>query len=156
LVGVLGAAEAARLLSEQSVPGSTAISPREFLGRLLGPQLQYGTDEKDLCVMRTSSRQRRRPPKTVTSDLIIERDLKSGLFGMSPRRLSGKYRGAMLARRDIAASGLLNPLTHAGSTVRRIDRARITVCETVPGRVEKEFSGDGRRETPQPGESRKK
>ena len=31
---------------------ASASSPREFLGRLLGPQLQYGADEKDLCVMR--------------------------------------------------------------------------------------------------------
>jgi saccharopine dehydrogenase-like NADP-dependent oxidoreductase len=102
-------------LSEEAVPGLGAhVSPREFLGRLLGPQLQYGADEKDLCVMRNVFRGleggRR---KTVTSDLVIERDLKSGLFGMS---LGVGYPASivaqMLARREIARPGLLNPLMH--------------------------------------------
>ena len=47
----------------------------------------------------------------MTSDLIIERDLKSGLFGMS---LGVGYPASivaqMLARREIMRPGLLNPL----------------------------------------------
>ena len=55
MVGVLGAAEAARLPLRGAGAGpEPRVSPREFLGRLLGPQLQYGADEKDLCVMRKS------------------------------------------------------------------------------------------------------
>jgi len=98
-------------LSEDKVPG-TSSSPREFLGRLLGPQLQYGSGEKDLCVMRNvfSGLEGGRA-KTVTSDLIIERDLASGLFGMS---LGVGYPASivaqMLARREITTPGLLNPL----------------------------------------------
>ncbi|GLQ82833.1 saccharopine dehydrogenase [Mesorhizobium huakuii] len=98
-------------LSEDKVPG-TSSSPREFLGRLLGPQLQYGPGEKDLCVMRNvfSGLEGGRA-KTVTSDLIIERDLASGLFGMS---LGVGYPASivaqMLARREITTPGLLNPL----------------------------------------------
>ncbi|WP_027059804.1 saccharopine dehydrogenase family protein [Mesorhizobium loti] len=98
-------------LSENKVPG-TGASPREFLGRLLGPQLQYGPGEKDLCVMRNvfSGLEGGRV-KTVTSDLIIERDLASGLFGMS---LGVGYPASivaqMLARGDIGKPGLLNPL----------------------------------------------
>lgn len=98
-------------LSEDKVSGIGA-SPREFLGRLLGPQLQYGPGEKDLCVMRNvfSGTQGGRA-KTVTSDLIIERDLTSGLFGMS---LGVGYPASivaqMLARREITKPGLLNPL----------------------------------------------
>ncbi|RNJ47084.1 saccharopine dehydrogenase [Mesorhizobium erdmanii] len=98
-------------LSEDKVPG-TSSSPREFLGRLLGPQLQYGPGEKDLCVMRNvfSGLEGDRA-KTVTSDLIIERDLASGLFGMS---LGVGYPASivaqMLARREITTPGLLNPL----------------------------------------------
>ncbi|BCH08695.1 saccharopine dehydrogenase [Mesorhizobium sp. 131-3-5] len=98
-------------LSEDKVPG-TSSSPREFLGRLLGPQLQYGPGEKDLCVMRNvfSGLEGGRA-KTVTSDLIIERDLTSGLFGMS---LGVGYPASivaqMLARREITTPGLLNPL----------------------------------------------
>jgi len=98
-------------LSEDKVPG-TSSSPREFLGRLLGPQLQYGPGEKDLCVMRNvfSGLEGGRA-KTVTSDLIVERDLTSGLFGMS---LGVGYPASivaqMLARREITTPGLLNPL----------------------------------------------
>lgn len=121
-------------LSEDKVPGTSA-SPREFLGRLLGPQLQYGADEKDLCVMRNvfSGLEGGRR-KTVTSDLIIERDLGSGLFGMS---LGVGYPASivaqMLARREITTPGLLNPLQHVpdGPFFDELARRGITVAETV-------------------------
>jgi saccharopine dehydrogenase-like NADP-dependent oxidoreductase len=121
-------------LSEDKLPGLGA-SPREFLGRLLGPQLQYGADEKDLCVMRNvfaGSEGGRR--KTVTSDLIVERDLRSGLFGMS---LGVGYPASivaqMLARREIAKPGLLNPLLHVpdGRFFDELARRGIRVTETV-------------------------
>ena len=102
-------------LSGEPLPGLGAgISPREFLARLLGPQLQYGADEKDLCVMRNVFRGvEGGRGKTVTSDLVIERDLKSGLFGMS---LGVGYPASivaqMLARGEIGKPGLLNPLQH--------------------------------------------
>ena len=72
--------------------------------------------------------------KTVTSDLIIERDLKSGLFGMS---LGVGYPASivaqMLARREITRPGLLNPLMHVpdGSFLDELARRGITVRETV-------------------------
>jgi saccharopine dehydrogenase-like NADP-dependent oxidoreductase len=123
-------------LSEEPVPGlGASISPREFLGRLLGPQLQYGADEKDICVMRNVFRGleggRR---KTVTSDLVIERDLKSGLFGMS---LGVGYPASivaqMLARREIVRPGLLNPLAHVpdGPFLDELARRGIPVSETI-------------------------
>ncbi|MGX9176876.1 saccharopine dehydrogenase family protein [Mesorhizobium sp. BHbdii] len=121
-------------LSEDKVPGVGA-SPREFLGRLLGPQLQYGTDEKDLCVMRnvfTGIQGGRR--KTVTSDLAIERDLASGLFGMS---LGVGYPASivaqMLARSEITEPGLLNPLLHVpdGRFLDELARRGIRVSETI-------------------------
>ena len=124
------------LLSEEPVAGLAArISPREFLGRLLGPQLQYGPDEKDLCVMRNVFRgvkDGRR--KTVTSELIIERDLKSGLFGMS---LGVGYPASivaqMLARGEITEPGLLNPLMHVpdGRFLDELGQRGIQVAETV-------------------------
>ena len=121
-------------LSEDKVPG-TGSSPREFLGRLLGPQLQYGADEKDLCVMRNvfSGLEGGRR-KTVTSDLIIERDLASGLFGMS---LGVGYPASivaqMLARREITTPGLLTPLLDVpdGRFFDELARRGITVTETV-------------------------
>lgn len=121
-------------LSEDKLPGIGA-SPREFLGRLLGPQLQYGAAEKDLCVMRNvfaGTQGGRR--KTVTSDLVIERDLESGLFGMS---LGVGYPASivaqMLARREITEPGLLNPLLHVpdGRFLDELDRRGIRVTETV-------------------------
>lgn len=121
-------------LSEDKVSG-TAVSPREFLGRLLGPQLQYGADEKDLCVMRnvfSGSEGGRR--KTVTSELVIERDLQSGLFGMS---LGVGYPASivaqMLARREITTPGVLNPLLHVPDTsfFDELARRGIKVAETV-------------------------
>ena len=122
------------VLSEDKVSGIGA-SPREFLGRLLGPQLQYGPGEKDLCVMRNvfSGTQGGRA-KTVTSDLIIERDLTSGLFGMS---LGVGYPASivaqMLARREITKSGLLNPLLDVPDEpfFDALARRGIKVTETV-------------------------
>ncbi|HEV2678002.1 MAG TPA: saccharopine dehydrogenase C-terminal domain-containing protein [Aliidongia sp.] len=123
-------------LSETPVPGlSCDVSPREFLGRLLGPQLQYGADEKDLCVMRNVFRGiqggRR---KTVTSDLVIERDLGSGLFAMSigvgsPASIVAQ----MLARGEIADVGLLNPLMHVpdGPFLTELARRGIQVSDTT-------------------------
>ncbi|GLS38700.1 saccharopine dehydrogenase [Mesorhizobium tianshanense] len=121
-------------LSEDKLPGVGA-SPREFLGRLLGPQLQYGADEKDLCVMRNvfSGTQGGRR-KTVTSNLIIERDLASGLFGMS---LGVGYPASivaqMLARGEITEPGLLNPLLHVpdGRFLDELARRGIRVSETI-------------------------
>ena len=123
-------------LSEEPVAGlGVRVSPREFLGRLLGPQLQYGPDEKDLCVMRNVFRgieDGRR--KTVTSDLVIERNMKSGMFGMS---LGVGYPASivaqMLARGEITEPGLLNPLTHVpdGRFLDELARRGIHVAETV-------------------------
>lgn len=121
-------------LSEDPLPGLDT-SPREFLGRLLGPQLQYGHDEKDLCVMRNVFRGIKDGRlKTVRSDLVIERDLKSGLFGMS---LGVGYPASivaqMLARREITQPGLLNPMTHVpdGRFLDELAKRGIHVSETV-------------------------
>ena len=123
-------------LSEDPVAGlGASVSPREFLARLLGPQLQYGAGEKDLCVMRNVFRgveNGRR--KTVTSDLVIERDLNTGLFGMS---LGVGYPASivaqMLARREITQPGLLNPLLHVpdGRFLEELASRGIAVSETV-------------------------
>lgn len=123
-------------LSNEPVPGLAAsISPREFLGRLLGPQLQYAANEKDLCVMRNVFRGTQGGRgKTVTSDLVIERDLKSGLFGMS---LGVGYPASivaqMLVKGEIATAGLLNPLTHVPDTLFLDELAKrgIKVSETI-------------------------
>ena len=70
----------------------------------------------------------------MTSDLAIERDLKSGLFGMS---LGVGYPASivaqMLARREIAQAGLLNPLAHVpdGLFLAELAKRGIPVTETI-------------------------
>ncbi len=123
-------------LSGEPVPGlAPPISPREFLGRLLGPQLQYRSDEKDLCIMRNVFRGTQGGrSKTITSDLVIERDLKSGLFGMS---LGVGYPASivaqMLAKGEITAAGLLNPLTHVPDELflGELNRRGIEISEII-------------------------
>lgn len=123
-------------LSEDPVPGlPCTISPRAFLGRLLGPQIQYGATEKDLCVMRNVFRgvQHGRR-KTVTSNLVIERDLASGLFAMSigvgcPTSIVAQ----MLARGEIADHGLLNPMMHVPDNLflAQLSQRGINVSDTT-------------------------
>ena len=82
--------------------------------------------------------------KTVTSDLIIERDLKSGLFGMS---LGVGYPASivaqMLARREITEPGLLNPLQHVpdGRFLDELAKRGIQVAETVAWELRRKIFG---------------
>ena len=73
--------------------------------------------------------------KTVTSDLIIERDLKSGLFGMG---LGVGYPASivaqMLARREIVRPGPARSLAHVPDGWQfngRLAKRGIPVTETV-------------------------
>jgi saccharopine dehydrogenase-like NADP-dependent oxidoreductase len=100
------------LLSAAPLPGLPCpLSPRQFLARLLEPQLQYGPQERDLVLMLNifeglkGGRRRR-----IVSSLTIRRDLRSGLFGMAlgvgfPASIASQ----MLADGRIAGRGLLNP-----------------------------------------------
>lgn len=99
-------------LSEETVPGLPCpISPRQFMVKLLEPQLQYGPDETDLVLMLNifeglkGGRRLR-----VVSSLTLRRDLSSGLYGMAlgvgfPASIAAQ----MLAEGRIAGRGLLNP-----------------------------------------------
>jgi lysine 6-dehydrogenase len=123
-------------LSDAPVPGlDITVSPLEFLGRHLGPRLQYAADEKDLCIMRNVfCGTKDGKLKTVVSDLRIERDLTSGLFGMS---LGVGYPASivaqMLASQEINTPGLLNPLMHvpADRFLDELAKRGIAVVETV-------------------------
>jgi saccharopine dehydrogenase-like NADP-dependent oxidoreductase len=97
-------------LSEARLPG-LGVSPRHVLVHLMEPQLQYRDDEKDLVVMHNifqgiaNGRK-----KTIVTNLLIERDLTTGLFAMSagvgyPVSIVAQ----MLGRGQIARKGLLNP-----------------------------------------------
>jgi saccharopine dehydrogenase-like NADP-dependent oxidoreductase len=99
-------------LSEQMVPGLPCpLSPRQFMVKLLEPQLQFGPDEKDLVLMLNvfeGLKDGRR--LRIRSSFTISRDLRSGLFGMAlgvgfPASIAAQ----MLAEGRIAGRGLLNP-----------------------------------------------
>ena len=88
------------------------VTPMEFLDKLLGPQLAYADDEKDLSVMLNvfegiKDDQRIR----FTSRMVIERDLDTGIMSMSK---GVGYTAAIVARMlvngDIKTKGLLSPL----------------------------------------------
>jgi len=103
------------LLSDEPVKGlDCAVTPHQFMVKLLEPQLQYTADEKDLVAMvNIFSGMKNGRRKTVTSTLLIERDLKSGLFGMSlgvgfPASIVAQ----MIASGEITPKGVLNPALH--------------------------------------------
>jgi saccharopine dehydrogenase-like NADP-dependent oxidoreductase len=100
------------LLSDEPVKGlDCAVTPHQFMVKLLEPQLQYTADEKDIVAMvNIFSGLKNGRLKTITSTLLIERDLKSGLYGMSlgvgfPASMVAQ----MIASGMIAKKGVLNP-----------------------------------------------
>jgi saccharopine dehydrogenase-like NADP-dependent oxidoreductase len=103
------------LLSDEPLEGlDCAVTPHQFMVKLLEPQLQYQDGEKDLVAMyNVNSGIKDGRPKTLKTSLSIERDLKSGLFGMSlgvgfPASIVAQ----MLACGEIAEKGVLNPAMH--------------------------------------------
>jgi saccharopine dehydrogenase-like NADP-dependent oxidoreductase len=99
-------------LSDEPLPGcGSTVTPHQFMVRLLEPQLQYQDGEKDLVAMyNVFSGIKDGRPKTLKTSLAIERDLKSGLYGMSlgvgfPASIVAQ----MLASGEISKKGVLNP-----------------------------------------------
>lgn len=99
--------------SESPVDGlAGSISPHEFFVKWLEPQLQYENDEKDLAVMHnvfigTKDGQK----KKLVINVLIERDLTTGLMGMS---LGVSYPACiaaeMIAKGEINKKGILSPV----------------------------------------------
>jgi len=103
------------LLSDEPLKGlDCAVTPHQFMVKLLEPQLQYQDGEKDIVAMfNVFSGIKDGRPKTLKTALVIERDLKSGLFGMSlgvgfPASIVAQ----MLAGGEIDQKGVLNPALH--------------------------------------------
>jgi saccharopine dehydrogenase-like NADP-dependent oxidoreductase len=102
-------------LDETPVAGlPCAVSPYQLVDKLLAPQLQYKRDEKDLVAMLNvfeGHRDGRR--MRLTSRLLIERDLKTGIMAMAQ---GVGYPAAIVARMiasgEIPKTGLLSPMTH--------------------------------------------
>jgi len=87
------------------------VSPHQFLTDLIGPQIQYADTEKDIVVMQNIFEgDKAGKRKRLIMNLLIERDLDSGLFAMNrgvgyPASIVAQ----MLAQGEIAAKGLLSP-----------------------------------------------
>jgi len=101
-------------LSDAPVDGlDCKVSPRQFLVNLMEPQLQYGDDEKDIVVMHNVFKGvKDGRKKSIVTNLIIERDLETGLFAMNqgvgyPVSIVAR----MMANQEIEKKGLLSPAT---------------------------------------------
>ncbi|MCF6266981.1 MAG: saccharopine dehydrogenase NADP-binding domain-containing protein [Desulfuromusa sp.] len=87
------------------------VIPRQFLSALIDPQIQYKNTEKDIVAMQNifegiKDGQRKR----LTMNLLIERDLESGLFAMNKGvGYPASIVAQMLAEGKITRKGLLTP-----------------------------------------------
>ncbi len=103
-----------QFLSDEPLSGLPCeITPHQWMVKLLEHQLQYKADEKDLAVMRNVFiGVKNGKKKKITCDLLIERDLKTGLLAMS---LGVGYPSSMVAqmigRGEIQKRGILSPVT---------------------------------------------
>jgi saccharopine dehydrogenase-like NADP-dependent oxidoreductase len=123
-------------LEETPVPGLPCpVTPVQFLDRHMGPRLAYQPHEKDLVAMlnvfegvKDGRRQR------MTSRVMIERDLETGLMGMSmgvgyPVVIAAK----MVARGEIPRKGVLSPTEDmpVGLFKERLEKRGIVLQERV-------------------------
>ena len=102
-------------LDETPVAGlDGAVSPYQMMDKLLGPQLQYRRDEKDLVAMLNvfEGKKDGRPTRLV-SRLLIERDLQTGLMAMARGvAFPASITAQMIARGEITGKGVLSPMKH--------------------------------------------
>jgi len=100
------------MLADEPVRGlDCAVTPHQFMVKLLEPQLQYADGEKDVVAMyNVFAGLKDGRLKTLRTSLVIKRDLKSGLYGMSlgvgfPASIVAQ----MIASGQITQKGVLNP-----------------------------------------------
>jgi len=123
-------------LSDDPVPGLAGdITPHQFLTRMLEPKLQYQDDEKDLAIMQnifTGIKNGKK--KTIIFNVLIERDLNTGLMGMA---LGVSYPACivaeMIATGVIPEKGVLSPIHHipSGPFLSQLQNRGIVIEEIV-------------------------
>jgi lysine 6-dehydrogenase len=99
-------------LGDDPVEGlACEVTPHQFLSRLIGPQIQYRDDEKDIVAMyNVFEGLKDGRKKWMTSSIMIERELETGLFAMSVGvGYTASIVAQMLGSGQIARKGLLNP-----------------------------------------------
>ena len=102
-------------LSEKPLSGLPCeVTPYQFIDKLMGPQLQYRDDEKDLAVIVNIFEGISKGKKMrLTSRLLIERDLDTGLMAMSKGvGFPASIAAQMIAAGEIAEKGVLSPVIH--------------------------------------------
>jgi saccharopine dehydrogenase-like NADP-dependent oxidoreductase len=125
-------------LDEASVPGLPEdVTPYQMMVHMLGPQLQYGDAEKDLVAMLNvfeglAGGERMR----MTTTLVIERDLSTGLMAMSQGvGFPASIVAQMLAQDEITARGVLTPTRHVPAQlfIARLGERGLRVAVTEGG-----------------------
>jgi saccharopine dehydrogenase-like NADP-dependent oxidoreductase len=102
-------------LSEEPVEGlEGTVSPMDFMEKHLGPQLAYRDDEKDLIAMINIFEGLQGNKKMrLTSSMLIERDLETGILAMSKGvAYTACIVAKMIANGEIKEKGVLSPMTH--------------------------------------------
>ena len=102
-------------LSEDPVEGlEGTVSPMDFMEKHLGPQLAYRDDEKDLIAMINIFEGLQGNKKMrLTSHMLIERDLVTGILAMSKGvAYTACIVAKMIANGEIKERGVLSPMTH--------------------------------------------
>jgi len=123
-------------LSEDAVPGlGNNISPMDFLDKHLAPIMEYQADEKDLIAMvNIFEGIKDNKPMRLTSSMLIERDLDTGILAMSKGvGYTACIVAKMIARGEIYQKGMLSPLTHVpvAPFMERLKKRGIIIKETM-------------------------
>jgi saccharopine dehydrogenase-like NADP-dependent oxidoreductase len=107
--------KALNFLSENPVDGlDGSVSPYQLIDKLVGPQIQYQRNEKDLVAMLNVFEGRKADKQVrLVSRLLIERDLETGLMAMAqgvgyPASIAAR----MIADGTITQKGVLSPMKH--------------------------------------------
>jgi lysine 6-dehydrogenase len=102
-------------LSEAPVAGlACPVSPYQMIDKLVGPQIRYRRDEKDLVAMLNVFEGKRGDRQVrLVSRLLIERNLETGFLAMAqgvgyPASIAAQ----MIAKGEITEKGLLSPMKH--------------------------------------------
>lgn len=93
-------------------------SPMDFLDKFLGPKLTYQDNEKDLVAMLNVFEGIKEGKKTrLTSTMLIERDLETGIMAMSKGvGYTAAIVARMIAKGEIKEKGVLSPIYHIPAT----------------------------------------
>ncbi|WP_024333046.1 saccharopine dehydrogenase family protein [Desulfotignum balticum] len=124
-------------LDETPVPGlgDGTISPMDFMDKFLAPRLVYQDNEKDLVAMLNIFEGFMAGKKMrLTSTLLFERDLDTGLMAMSKGvAYSAVTAAKMIANKQITDTGVLSPMFHIPEApfLESLKKRGITVTETL-------------------------